>query len=1166
MKASFFSTILDFQVRPLAAETYSLTICERNLAQPPSSQQLVSATFSHRVDFLTDFSVDRLNTSAEDPAVRFDELQRLGRELYQKLFPPELEQIWNEYKQRHEFLILCLRFSETAMKLEVLPWETLHDGTEFIAAGLKTTITRLPLNLAQPSDLPPIERPLKLFALFSSPLDLQDHERLNIEHEQEILLEAINDPAAQGRISADFEDEAKLEILERSLRDSYHILHFTGHGISPHDGGGLLLEDAHGNKLAASIAEVMQAVTSGVDRLRLAVMSGCQTARTLNTGAFSDLARELLRQCVPAVIAMQFSITDEGGLRFAEVLYSEIARGVELERAVHAARRILLKDERFFINNDALAIVLLTGNGACLKTTEGKGTSPEVEPGTAYFGDTLDPLPYGFYGRRREYREIRDALLHQDQNAVIIHGIGGIGKTALLTYAFNRLRSRFKDVMSFDCRRAALAPETILLELHRYFAAQGMPQLQPLIGQNVPPETLANYIVQMLTQWPLLIVFDNFETQLDEQRKITSVDLCVFLTTLVQATASDSRFLFTTRYLFNLDGSGVGNVQALPLGDLSRAEAVMLMQKLPNLSKATYPDKQAVLENFGGHPYALIALDRHCSNRPLDQALQDVSSLKSELREFLAIELNYRRLSDKGRELLNRIAVFRQPIPLEAAEWMIGEKVPVTAESLPRFLDLLPENIELDNETLQQMLESSLLTLMQPTNVNEPIRELIELGLVIPHLAGSELESLSIHSLVRDFCNQKQDADLWRGRLFDAAKFYMNLTDSAKEYDQTPEMARKAMEAFDLLMDGKHFEAAAPILFNYSSILKRWGFWHYLEFQHRRLLNEVDHQQEVEARINLGALLQHRGEYDAALAEYNRASGIAREIGYLEGIAESSGKIGLVHEQRGNYQEAVNHYQDAIKVFEEADSGAGIAKWASQVGVIHHRLGRYDEALTQYQVSLTSYEDRGDLEGTAEMLHLIGTLFQVRGESEEAIQYYAKSLKIREAINDVEGRSKSLNNLGIITLDRGEYEEALEYFRSALEIKEFLGDRAGIARAQLNIGRIYQARGNWKEALDQYRLSLNIQKTITDREGAAYSLGQIGEVLVQTGSYSEAFRVLFSALNLFAQLQIPNAGNVVRSFRELRANWGEEAFDAAWREATSDDVPVIFKSEPTAEE
>src|SRR2546423_5322204 len=108
----------------------------------------------------------------------------------------------------------------------------------------------------------------------------------------------------------------------------------------------------------------------------------------------------------------------------------------------------------------------------------------------------------------------------------------------------------------------------------------------------------------------------------------------------------------------------------------------MLMQKLPNLAQAAYRDKLAVLEKFGGHSYALVTLNRHCSHQPLDQAMQDASSLESELREFLAIELDYRRLSDRARELLNRLAAFRSSVPFPAAEWVIGKRVSVAAEFL----------------------------------------------------------------------------------------------------------------------------------------------------------------------------------------------------------------------------------------------------------------------------------------------------------------------------------------------------------------------------------------------------------------------------------------------------------------------------------------------------
>ena len=1118
--------ILDFQIQPLSAESYSLTVCERH-----SSQPLASATFSHRVDFLTDFSVDRLNASTKDAADRFDELRKIGAQLYQKLFPPAIEQVWNDYKQRSEFLILCLRFAEDAAKLEVLPWETLHDGAEFIAAGAKTTLTRLPLDIKPQSGLPLIPRPLRLFGFFASPLDLQDHERLNIEREQEILLEAINDPAGQGRISADFEDEATLEILERGLRDGYQILHLTGHGIRPRDGGGLLLEDARGMKRPASIAEVMQAVKSGADQLRLAVIYGCQTARTQYAGAFSDLSRELLRQRVPAVIAMQFSITDEGGLKFAEVLYREIAKGVELERAVHAARRVLLEDKQFFINNDALAIVLLTADGACLQTTAAEATPPQAEPGATYLGDRLDPLAHGFYGRRREYRKIRDALLHQDQRAVIIHGMGGIGKTALLTHAIHRLRPRFKDVMSFDCRRAALAPETILLELHRYFATQGMPQLQSLIGQNVPPETLAAEIAKLLTEWPLLIVFDNFESQLDERREFINEDLRVFLATLVRATATGTRFLFTTRYLFDLDSERLDSLQELPLGDLSRPEAMMLMQKLPNLARALYHNKLSVLEKFGGHPYALVTLDRYCSHQPLDQALQDASFLKLELREFLAIALDNRRLSERARELLDRLAPFRGAVPFAAAEWVMGEKSVVPPSS--------------DGEKKRSPERGTM----------DAIRELIERGLLMPQLEAGELQSLAVHSLVRDYCRSQQPHETWRERLRDAAKFFLSQTRLIEQNDKSAAAVWSEMEALELLMEAEDFEEAARLLANAHPLLARWGYGRFVEEQYRRLSGKMDGHTLAVILHNQAATMQARGEYDAALEQYQNSLAILEELGDGVGIARSLNNIGIIQQARGEYDAALEQYQRSLAISEELGDRAGVASTLNQIGIIQQVQGNYNAALEHYHRSLAISEELSDRAGVARSLHQIGNLHYFRGEYEEALRQYHRSLAISEELGDRAGVASSLHQLGNLHYFRGEYEEALQQYRHSQQIAEEFGDRSGIARSLYQIGMIQEASGRYDEALQQYQDSLRILEKLGDRAGVAMSLSQLGQLFTRTGQYAKAIELLLKALATNIELQSTNTGIVVNALRKLRAKWQPSNFDVAWKEETNQDIP-----------
>lgn len=1168
-------TILDFQIQPLSAESYSLTVCERGSAQP-----LATATFSHRVDFLTDFSVDRLNASTKDAAERFDELQKLGRELYQKLFLPAVAQVWREYKQRSEFLILCLRFAEGAAKLEVLPWETLHDGAEFIAAGAKTTLTRLPLDIAPPSELPLIPRPLKLFGFFASPLDLLDHERLKAEREQEILLEAINDPAGQGRISADFEDEAKLEILERSLKDGYHILHFTGHGISPREDGGLLLEDAHGKKLPASVAEVMQTIESGVDKLRLAVISGCQTARTLHTHGFNDLARALLRQRVPAVIAMQFSITDDGGLKFAEVLYREIAKGARLERAVHTARRVLLEYNTgrrtdFDVNSDALAIVLLAADGACLQTAEAESLPPQAEVNATYLGDRLDPLAHGFYGRRREYRKIRDALLHQDQRAAIIHGIGGIGKTALLTHAINRLRPRFKDVMSFDCRRAALAPETILLELHRYFAAQGKPQLQSLIGQNVPPETLADEIAKLLTEWPLLIVFDNFETQLDERRKFINKDLRVFLTTLVRATTLGSRFLFTTRYLFDLDGERLGNVQELPLGDLSRAEALMLMQKLPNLAKAGVRHKDAAMKKFGRHPKAMVMLNDYCSHQPLDQALQDASSLKSELREFLAIELNYRRLSERARELLNRLAAFRIGVPFEAAEWVIGERASPAEEFLEANWDYLPDELKaMDKETLLQTLNETLKeeALLQTVNEWQPevrradkvgdyVYELIDWSLLTPQLEGSQLQSIAVHSLVRDFCRDQQLPETWRERLRTAAKFLTNWTRLIEQDDKSPDVVWKEIEAFELLMEAEDFENATKLLLNAHKLLVRWGFSRFVKEQYQRLSNKVDKRALAATLRGQATILKDRGDYVTALEHYQWSLVISEELSDRTGIAKSLGQIGIIHHMRGEYEAALGHYHRSLTIFEELGDHTGIAISLHHIGVIHQYRGDYGVALEHYRRSQTILEEVGDQVGVAKSLGQSATIHHMRGEYEAALKHYQRSLIIFEKLGDRESAAISRHQMGMILQARGKDSAALEQYQRSLMIAEELEDREGMMSSLHQIGGIYQDSGEYRAALENYQRSLIIAEELGDRAGMATSHGRIGNLFIKMGQYEEAFSMLLSALATFLKLQSPNVTNAVNDLRRLWTAWGATNFNAAWREATEEDVPEWLTGE-----
>src|SRR5262249_28745839 len=149
----------------------------------------------------------------------------------------------------------------------------------------------------------------------------------------------------------------------------------------------------------------------------------------------------------------------------------------------------------------AFAPVMLTVNGECLRATaaaEAPHMPRAVKPlDPAFYLSTLPQLGFRFYGRRREYRQIRDGFAHRNHRAAIVCGVGGIGKTALVSHVADRLYHHckiFSGVYAFDCRGGALSVERILLDLHRYLSMLSVPHLEQIANQSLQPEMAANFV------------------------------------------------------------------------------------------------------------------------------------------------------------------------------------------------------------------------------------------------------------------------------------------------------------------------------------------------------------------------------------------------------------------------------------------------------------------------------------------------------------------------------------------------------------------------------------------------------------------------------------------------------------------------------------------------
>ena len=71
-----------------------------------------------------------------------------GKELYNKVFTGKLGEYFKNCLEEAQYkdmgLRIFLRFDESAKEIAVLPWEFLHDGSDFLVISRNTLISRLP--------------------------------------------------------------------------------------------------------------------------------------------------------------------------------------------------------------------------------------------------------------------------------------------------------------------------------------------------------------------------------------------------------------------------------------------------------------------------------------------------------------------------------------------------------------------------------------------------------------------------------------------------------------------------------------------------------------------------------------------------------------------------------------------------------------------------------------------------------------------------------------------------------------------------------------------------------------------------------------------------------------------------------------------------------------
>lgn len=279
-------------------------------------------------------------------------LREFGKEVFRSIFV-NTKSISNLYAQcKRKDLRIKLRISSP--DLAALPWEYLYEEDEVISyLSLRLPLVRY-LETAGAAEAMGVRGPLRILGMISAPVT-DEWPKLEVARERERIDRGIDKLQREGRVVFEWVDGGTgKDLMAKLLEGDWHIFHFIGHGgVEPQSqnnfegnsfdqSGFIVMVDEDGRPAKKFASDLAIMLGDARKSLRLVVLNCCESAK-INVGEkFGNPAIGLmLGGWLPAVVAMQFPISDGAAIEMSEGFYRALANNSPVDDAIKTARKFI---------------------------------------------------------------------------------------------------------------------------------------------------------------------------------------------------------------------------------------------------------------------------------------------------------------------------------------------------------------------------------------------------------------------------------------------------------------------------------------------------------------------------------------------------------------------------------------------------------------------------------------------------------------------------------------------------------------------------------------------------------------------------------------------------------------------------------------------------------
>lgn len=1006
-----------------------------------------------------------------------------------------------------------------------------------------------------------------VLAISATPVHTDDVER---EKEEELILDSLMsldfEPGWCNLEMPDGVQSTMTEIHDYLKSREPHVLFLLAHGYKNCSGNIMLaFEEDDGSLNEVTPKKLAQIILSS-DHVPGVVILWNHPVKHREL-LLADVAKKLQNAGIPRVIGFRKALSPEAAREFTTALFCALKKKQNVRDAFEAAKHAISTGEQKRLKKDPNWRPVeeeqspqYYSTGELYVIADHLDTSREITRPLTRWMAGPDYTNRGFIGRGPIIRSIFQHI-DNGETAVVIHGNGGVGKSALLTRVVALLKpGKYLPILF----QGSLSAETILETIARAATDKGIKDVSSIFTSPIPyKEKLEKLLETFVYKFKLLLLFDDFDLNQDTEGKFLNERVKELLLYLKDELKNKGPLmLFATRY-------PLPKFTSVELQPLTWLDFRKLVARTFALCRLSGKDLKCFYFEMGGYPRAVQWFDtiaRH-GYGPGPVKWEDLRERVPGLTErilhkesetadlsYLLIDRLLELLDNRQRDILHALSLYRGEVPMAA---------------------LAAHGVDVSLKERKSMEQAGLLEYFKTRRLFQVPRLLAQA--VLSRIPEDQLKK--IHLVAASFLRNSQG---------EKAEITLTVkTEKGEETIQVLPFDQNDIEARYHYLEAGDVVTALELTKGMDGYYSRIGYPQ-LGFD---LLNDLEKHvaaltidNQLWLRQRLGMFYSLFGKLDEALKQYESALGIFQSLGNTRSSAWCHGQIAMLYEARAKYEEAVPHFEKSLEIHEQLGDQQVVAQRLDQLGMIYKRDGKYaeagekyrraekinrelgnkkslasnleqlgriddeqgkfDEGLDYYRQSLALREELGDKPGIATLVHQMGNVSFFRGNLDEAFGLYERSLEINKEINNSKGAGYSQGQIGLIWQRRGHIDEALKHFQESLAFFEKADEKKGIAASHHQIGRILESKEDRENALTHYEKALEIRENSGDLLGAAITYGQLGMLFFFKEEFETALRYSAQAYAIFTRFGSPNADLARNNMLRLRQKLSQETFDA----------------------